>query len=61
MDVTDPLVFFAAKNISAGTPLTICYGNRSNIQLMQMYGFVMERNPFDNYSLTIDGEVYIST
>jgi hypothetical protein len=35
------------ENVAKGTELTLNYGNKSNIELLQMYGFVVARNPFD--------------
>ncbi|BBN13163.1 hypothetical protein MPTK1_6g01360 [Marchantia polymorpha subsp. ruderalis] len=35
------------KSISANTEITICYGNKSNEELLYLYGFVLDNNPDD--------------
>ncbi|KAG6541281.1 hypothetical protein Mapa_017332 [Marchantia paleacea] len=35
------------KSISPNTEITICYGNKSNEELLYLYGFVLDNNPDD--------------
>ncbi len=44
----------AARNISAGEPLLLSYGNLENDFLLMDYGFVVPGNPYDRVQLRFD-------
>lgn len=50
-DVTDPIAFVTLRDVEKGSPLRISYGQRPNIELLQMYGFVVPHNPLDWFPL----------
>lgn len=44
---TSRFIVSAGKDIAAGTPLTISYGQRGNQHLLKQYGFCIDGNPHD--------------
>lgn len=41
--------------MSKGSELVLSYGDKPNVELLEMYGFVVPRNPFDRIEIEIGG------
>jgi len=53
---TDAYVLALTQDVRSGEQVTISYGERSNDQLLQYYGFVQQNNPHDIFLLPPLGE-----